>query len=166
LNAGNNTKSAKLSFDNGVRLIIDPSHPDIDPENHITFTFSLDFPLVDYSEKNGSVLGMTTIGSLKLKDRDDLLLKKFPKIYAEIRSFFIDLLTAIIDQDTTKRKQKEEELRRVMSAHFPFASFKRQCVRSEVKVLNGSWISKAKIKYNRDYEETIIDFPKGYEVVY
>ena len=159
----NSKKGNKNPFKDGnEREKIDPSVDDIDPEDHIDFV--IEGIIISFKEKNGSLLGRTTIDNLKFDERIDLF-GIFRRQAAELEVHFIDLINAITAEETAAITSLVNELSRVMSAHVPIAAFKRSFIRNRVRELNEEQIPRLERRYHRSYDRIEVHFPKGYETV-
>lgn len=145
----------------GEREIIDPS-VDIDPEDHIEFT--INFPIISYKAKAGSILGDCTINKLKFREREDLY-SKHRKMISIIENHFIDIINALIDNDTIKVQQEVKQLERCMSANVPFAAFSRFFIPRRLNKLNDEQLPLLETKYYRTINRVSMNIPKGYELV-
>ena len=130
----NLVKGAKPPFSNaGIRLIIDPSDPDIDPENEIKFDLDDDvLPLYDF--KKSSTLGLSTIKKIGL-DRNTFLRRKFRGISAEIVAIFNDLWTAIEDENSVSISDICGQISELTRANTPFAAFCRAVIKMRLTKL-------------------------------
>lgn len=162
----NSAKSNKPPFNKrtGVREIIDPSCPDIDPEEHIDFI--INGAIVDYIPKQDDSLGKTTIQSLKLETskRDDLR-RPLRRLLTDIEKLFWDLVYVIEINDSTAITRKANEIAGLMSADMPFASFSRRFIEMRLKELNESDLPQLEEKNGVKYGRVAIPIPKGSKTV-
>jgi uncharacterized protein (TIGR02646 family) len=160
----NSRKSTKYPYNQETNEmeIINPSNPQIDPEDHIDF--EIDFPIIAYKAKDGSALGAATIEKLRFRERVDLF-RKFRKITVVIEDYFADLINNIEAEDRIEIDSKRNELFRFMSANLSFASFRRKFVRLRLNKLNDDDVPKLESRHGKSYERINVNFPTGSEVV-
>ena len=146
----NLVKGAKPPFSNaGIRLIIDPSDPNIDPENEIKFDINDDV-LSLYDLNRSSPLGESTIESIGLYT-NLFLIGKFRKARTSIESEFNNLLTAIENEDVVSMNDICTQISDLTRANTPFAAFCRSVVRMRQKKLRESDIPKLEAHYRKTF---------------
>ncbi|OFX30688.1 MAG: hypothetical protein A2X08_07575 [Bacteroidetes bacterium GWA2_32_17] len=160
----NRSKGTEEPFDSktGKRRLIDPSDPKIDPENHIEFMIEDVF--IVYKSRNGSTLGKNTIENLKLKARNDIysLLRKRK---AEIDSIFNDLVNALTENNLIMAKSKQNDLRKMTSAHQPHASFCRKYIIQVAQKFNNDNLKKINKYYGLKIEPLEINIASGFQKI-
>ncbi len=122
----NRKKSFKFRLDeNGDPLFIDPSDPNIDPEDHLRFNVDDDDPnFGEVKYKDNSRNGDYTIKAIGL-DRIPYRRER-SKWHKEIYAAFIDIRVA--PNDFTKA-QKIQALENMLKANNPYAAFARTWAR-------------------------------------
>lgn len=130
----NSSKGQQLPINSTTndREIINPSYTDIDPEDHIGF--SIDDYLISFKAQDNSPLGRSTIEKLGFRGRSDLF-GEFRKIGVEIEITIMHLVNAYINNDVPAISSMTNELSRITSAHWPFASFKRKYIKKRMQEL-------------------------------
>ena len=161
----NSRKSTKNPFNKttGEREIIDPSQASIDPEDHIDFVLSRK-TYICFKERNGSLLGRSTIEKLKLNERKKLL-RDFRNRRREIEQEFISLYTAVEIDETREINKIRIALKRLTSADITFASFNRQFIKQRLKMFNEDDLTELGAWHGRPFEEIEIDVLSGYETI-
>lgn len=133
-----NDNEAKVLFiktSSRVRiLLIDPSHPDVDPEDHIRFDFAgLDSTEDEFGiimAKNNSDLGNETIKTVGLSNNH--YHKKRHSLYLEIiMPFYTTLLQTHFQGNDPLLGTAKTQFRLLMSAKHEFASYARDFARSK-----------------------------------
>ena len=148
--------------DSGEREIIDPTCPDIDPEDHSDFI--IDDIVICFKETDGSALGDSTIEKLKFSNRLDLL-KRFRKINKIIEGKFVDIVNALTSDNQHETDSLIKELSQRMNADKEFAAFSRNAIRKTQNQMNSVSIPKLEQHDERSYGRIDIVFPTGYEII-
>jgi uncharacterized protein (TIGR02646 family) len=161
--ACNGAKSGKypINRETGDIEIINPSLPDLDPEDHINFV--LDEIVPKHKEKDGSNIGKSTIEKLQLENRNDLT-KEFRKLRLVLDGIFVELVESIENEDVAETESLKNSLEVCMSAHKPFAAYIRCFIRERLQILNERDLPKLEQRYDRTFDRMNIYFPRGYEV--
>lgn len=146
----------------GEQEIINPSG-EINPEDHIGFITD-DDTIVNFKEKNGSRIGRSTIEKLKLFSRHDLV-QGFRIRKVEIDKEFTNLINFIESENNNMIQSCIHELKKVMSAHTPFAAFNRAYIKERLRKLNERQILKIESEHKRTFQRIDITFPVGCELV-
>ncbi len=133
--ACNGTKLGNPPFDaEGIRLIIDPTDLSINPENEIKFKLKIDI-FFDYDTNQSSNLGAYTIEKIGLTKRT-FLKGKFRKSWIIINDLFLDLITAIENQDGVQINEFKQQIKDISKANKPFTAFHRAVVQQRLEKLN------------------------------
>lgn len=114
---------------NGESLLIDPSDPEIDPEEHITFIVDdVDDNYGIITVKNNSKLGRYTIDVIDLKN--EYYTRKRRDLYVRtLMVFFWNLLSAKEKDDESILQSYKDQFKILMSAKGEFAAFVRAYAR-------------------------------------
>lgn len=159
----NSRKGSQLPFNKTTKEceIIDPSCGDIDPEDHIDFV--VEDCYITFREKNKSLLGRSTINKLRLTERFDIH-SRFRKMKIQIEVHFMNLINALVNDDTTEFTSQKDELSKSMSAHNPFTAFQRSFIAKRLKDLNENGIPRLEQQHRRVFQRITIQFLHGSEV--
>lgn len=156
------SETPPFNKDSGEREIIDPTCPDIDPEDYIDFI--IDDIVISFKEKDGNALGYSTIEKLKFSNRLDLF-KKFRKLYKMIEGEFVDIVNALTSYNKHEVDSLTKELSRRMNADKEFVAFSRNAIRKIQNQLNSVSIPKLEQSDEKSYDRINIVFPKGNEIL-
>ena len=124
----NGAKGGKFPLqEDGTPLLIDPSDPAINPEDHITFDVNdeEDATFARAKAKNDSPIGAKTIEVIKL----DITPRRRDR-----KKTFIELLRAygeILEADTATRPSKIATFQALLGANYPHAAFARVFARKK-----------------------------------
>lgn len=127
----NGKKGNKFPVDaNGNSLIINPSDPSIDPEDH--FDFEVDDADVSYGRikaKNNSVLANTTIEEIDL----DLVDRRRDRcsIYIGLYRAYMEIVDADLAKDGITKNQKIRAFEAMLGANCAYAAFARAFARKK-----------------------------------
>jgi uncharacterized protein (TIGR02646 family) len=110
-------------------LIINPSNPNIDPEEHIDFNVDIFNPewCGIIKEKNNSTLGRKTIDTIGLDGRYYTNLRK--KLCRDLIFYYLSFEEAIDKKDDVKIHFNKNKFEMMMSAKSEFAAFVRSFAR-------------------------------------
>lgn len=160
----NSAKHGDHPFDKetGERKLIDPSCEDLDPEEHIDFILEEDFMVHNICGK--TKLGQTTGKILKFDSRTEFF-GWFKKIRLDIDNCFMHFTKALIDEDSTEILSRKNDIRKLMSAHKPFAAFSRALVVKRLTKLNENTLPRIKERYGIAIETIIIHSLRGAEKI-
>lgn len=143
-------------------IIINPTDNNFDPEDHIGFITDEGFMAHDSDGK--TPLGISTCKLLKFNERTEFF-GWFKKVRMEVDGCIMDLVHALINDDIPIVEIKKKELTRMMCATSAFAAFHRTLISKRIEQLNKQTIPILIGKYEKQFNEITIDFPKGAERV-
>lgn len=156
----NRSKGTTPPFNLGVRILIDPSNCDIDPEDHVGFRINGVF--IKYEKLTD--LGKNTIEKLKLDKRIDCY-SGFQIAQLDIDSSFGELGVALIYDDAITVESMLAKLTRLSSAHLPHASFRRKYINQKVDRFNNNELHEINQHYGKKIPPITVYVAKGYEVI-
>lgn len=159
----NRSKGATPPFDsNNVRILIDPSHNAIDPEDYIEFF--IEGVAIFHKERNGSSLGSNTIQNLKLPTRKDVH-RGLRKRKAEIDRIFGELASELSDKNDVMANTNLSNLSKMTSAHQPYASFCRKYILQKVDIFNNTDLHILNQNLGMQIQPITVTIADGYKVI-
>ena len=160
----NRDKGTDEPFDSTTneRKLIDPCDSAIDPEDHIEFM--IEGVVIFYKSKLESQLGENTLRNLKLKSRRDIY-SILRKRKLEIDKIFSDIVDGLIESNAAHVLSKQNDLRKMSSAHQPHSAFCRCYIRQVLQKFNTENLIIINEFHNIHLVPIVINIASGFQTI-
>lgn len=142
----------------GKYVLVDPSHPDIDPEKHITFY--VNGPIIGHKAVTGSDIGKETVEKLFMGRVELYRIFKIRK--AEIDATFTNIDKAIAANDKSELERYIKELSLITCSKIAYAGFVRAYIRLCIASFNEENLPKLNNHFNVNFEKISVKIASGH----
>lgn len=154
-------KTPLIDPKSGIHILVEPSHPDIEPENHISFF--IDGPLITHIAKNNSPMGKITIEKL-FSGRAELY-KAFKKIKANIDATFEKIGGAVGNNDKGEFDLLLGQLRVITCSKVIHSNFNRTYLRYRIISFNEDELPIINNHFHTEFPEINVHIACGHECI-
>ncbi len=142
----------------GEFKLVEPSHPDIEPENHITFF--VDGVLIGHKPIPGSIIGKRTVDTLFIGRLE--LYRAFKKIKAQIDAIFAEIAGAVAVDDIGEFETLVNKVARLTCSKVAHAGFIRVYLKLRIAAFNATDLPQLNEKFGVNFESINVTLASGH----